>query len=325
MHKKIYFDNRWTGKNGIGRYSQEIGSRLKSREIQFIEGNLPTKIKEIFRIFPKLNRFNLLYSPGYVALPWFKNQVITIHDLILMHPNIGSRLQRLYFHFFLKRKVRLGHIKIITVSDNSRNELCKWAKISLEEIAVIPNGISKVIFEAGERLHQYERGRSLIYVGNNKQHKNFELLVKATQFLRDDWKILLIGPDMKASGIPSRHLVTILSDISDDELATCYLQSDIVVTVSLFEGFCMPVLEGSYLGCKVVHLGVLPTVSEIIGESGFSTNGNVEPRKLAEILEIANGSESRLDEKSRKDLSERFNWDNSALMLKSMLLTADQK
>jgi hypothetical protein len=45
---------------------------------------------------------------------------------------------------------------------------------------------------------------------------------------------------------------------------------------------------------------------------------------LAEILEIANGSESRLDEKSRKDLSERFNWDYSALMLKSKFLTADQ-
>jgi hypothetical protein len=39
MHKKIYFDNRWTGKNGIGRYSQEIGLRMKSSEIQFIEGN----------------------------------------------------------------------------------------------------------------------------------------------------------------------------------------------------------------------------------------------------------------------------------------------
>ena len=74
-----------------------------------------------------------------------------------------------------------------------------------------------------------------------------------------------------------------------------------------------------------MHLGVLPTSSEIIGNSGFSTNGNIEPRILAEMLKIANRSESRLDEKSRRDLSERFDWDYSALMLKSKLLVADQE
>jgi|694.fasta_scaffold126617_2 glycosyltransferase involved in cell wall biosynthesis len=325
MSKKIYFDNRWLGKNGIGRYSQEIGLRIKSSKIQFIEGNLPTTINEIFRFFPKLNRINLVYSPGYVALPWFKNQVITIHDLILINPNIGSRLQRLYFNYYLKRKIMLGHIKVVTVSEHSRDELGKWAKIPLDEIAIIPNGISSAIFEAGERLQQYQRGRSLIYVGNNKRHKNFELLVKATHFLMDEWKIVLIGTDLNSSGIPSRHSVTILADITDDELAGYYLQSDVVVTTSLYEGFCMPVLEASYLGCKVVHLGVLPTVSEIIGDAAFSTNGSFEPKKLAEILTIANRSQVKLDEKSRRSLPERFDWDNSARLLKSKFLMANLK
>lgn len=320
MPISAFFDNRWVGKNGIGRYSHEIGTRINSESIKFITGGIPTRLHEIFPKFKNLDYTKLLYSPGYIASPRFKRQIITIHDLILIKPSIGSVLQRIYFNLYLKPKIKNGSIKVVTVSESSRRELARWAHISLKDISIVSNGLSEDLLRAGENLVREKRGRSLIYVGNNKPHKNFDLLIGATRYLEHEWRIILVGSDLDKNAIPNKHKVECHSNISDEKLASLYLESDLLVTTSLFEGFCMPVLESAYLGCKVVHLGVLPTISEIIGDSSFSTDGSTSPEVLAKIIMHAHESSLKMSESSRKDLAARFNWDKSAQVVKSMLL-----
>lgn len=320
MPSIAFFDNRWVGKNGIGRYSHEIGTRINSESIKFVTGGIPTRLHEIFPIYKNLDYTKLFYSPGYIASPRFKRQIITIHDLILLKPSIGSTLQRLYFNLYLKPKIRNGYIKVVTVSETSRHELARWAQISLKDISIVSNGLSEAFLSAGNNLVREKRGRSLIYVGNNKPHKNFDLLIDATRYLKHEWRIILVGSDLDKNAIPNKHKVECHSNISDEKLASLYLESDLLVTTSLFEGFCVPVLEGTYLGCKVVHLGVLPTISEIIGDSSFSTAGSTSPEVLAKIIMHAHESSLKMSESSRKDLTARFNWDKSAQVVKSMLL-----
>jgi len=320
MPNIAYFDNRWVGKNGIGRHSHEIGTRLDSESIKFITGGIPTRLHEIFSIYRNLDYTKLLYSPGYIASPRFKTQIITIHDLILLKPSIGSKLQRLYFNFYLKPKIRNGSIKVVTGSENSRVELATWAQISAKDILIISYGLSGAFLSAGKNLVRQKRGRCLIYVGNDKPHKNFDLLADATRYLKHEWRIILVGSDLDKNAIPNKHKVECHSNISDEKLASLYLESDLLVTTSLFEGFCMPVLESTYLGCKVVHLGVLPTISEIIGDSSFSTDGSTSPEVLAKIIMHAHESSSRISESTRKGLAARFDWDQSARDVHQMLL-----
>jgi glycosyltransferase involved in cell wall biosynthesis len=320
MSSIAFFDNRWVGKNGIGRYSHEIGTRIDSERIRFITGGIPTRLNEIFPIYKNLDYTKLLYSPGYIAFPRFKTQIITIHDLILLKPSIGSKMQRLYFNFYLKPKIRNGSIKVVTVSESSRIELATWAQISLKDILIISNGLSGALLSAGRNLVREERGRCLIYVGNDKPHKNFDLLINATRYLKHEWRIILVGSGLAKNAIPNRHIVEHYSDITDEKLASLYLESDLLVTTSLFEGFCMPVLEGAYLGCKIVHLGVLPTISEIIGETSFSTYGSTSPEVLAKKIMHAHESSSIISENTRKSLAARFNWEQSARNVHQMLL-----
>lgn len=320
MTSIAFFDNRWVGKNGIGRYSYEIGTRIDSENIRFITGGIPTRLHEIFPIYRNLDYTKLLFSPGYIALPRFKRQIITIHDLILLKPSIGSRLQRLYFNLYLKPKIRNGSIKVVTVSESSRLELATWAQISLNNISIISNGLSGALLSAGKNLVREKRGRSLIYVGNDKPHKNFELLIDAARYLKHDWRIILVGSGLDKYAMPDNHKVEYYSNISDEKLASLYLESDLLVTTSLFEGFCMPVLEGAYLGCKVVHLGVLPTISEIIGDTSFSTDGSTSPEILAKIIMHAHESSTRMSETARKTLADRFNWEQSARKVHRILL-----
>jgi glycosyltransferase involved in cell wall biosynthesis len=319
MSKTIYFDNRWGGKNGIGRYSFEIGSRLNSSKIRFICGKAPTDLREIFRIFRNMDSESIIYSPGYIALLGVKKQFVTIHDLILLKKGIGSIFQRFYFNYFLKQRIKVGKIRVITVSEYSKQELVNWTKLSPKEISIVPNGISDSILQAGYELNRVDRGRSLIYVGNNKLHKNFDLLIKATEFLKCEWKIVLVGKGLNSLNFSKRHSIYIHEGVSDLEITSLYLNSDIVVTTSLFEGFCMPVLEGSFLGCKVVHTGDLPTVKEIIGDASFHTNQSKKPEDLARVIEFANDSPLKMNENFRLALANRFSWDRSADLLNTLL------
>ncbi len=207
---------------------------------------------------------------------------------------------------------------MVTVSHFSKSSIAAWAGISVDDIEVIPNGISEAILKAGETLESTPRGKSVMFVGNVKPHKRFDLFVDAVNMLQEPYSITLVGADLEVRHISERHKVVLLQNVSDDELADAYLKTNVVVVTSLYEGFCMPVLEGAYLGCKIVHLGVLPTVEEIIGEASFSTLGSVNAKALSGEIENATQTLSKLSESERKLLANRYNWDSSREILRTL-------
>ena len=294
-------------------------------QIKFINGAHPTKLFELFKPVFHRKKTDTYYSPGYIARPFFNSQIITIHDLILLETGIGNLVHKIYFNFYLKSRVKSGKIRVVTVSEYSRRKIAEWANLPPNMISVIPNGISEDILSAGVSLSSKPRGKTLMFLGSMKPHKRFDLFVQSINLLVDSYSIILVGPDLEAEKIDKRHFVTHLRNVNDIDLARAYLESNIVVVTSQFEGFCMPVLEGSYLGCKILHLGVLPTIEEIIGECSFSTFGSIKPADIAREIEFTIISKPRLSEINRKNLEEVFNWDNSRNRLKNILLIEQEK
>lgn len=321
----IFFDNRWSGNNGIGRYSKEMSLVANIVRIKFINGAHPTKLLELFKPIFHRKKIDIYYSPGYIARPFFNSQIITIHDLILIESSIGNVFHKIYFNFYLKSRVKSGKIRVVTVSEHSRRKIAEWANLPPNRISVIPNGISEDILSAGVNLSPKPRGKTLMFLGSMKPHKRFDLFVQSINLLVDSYSIILVGPDLEAERIDKRHFVTHLRDVNDIDLARAYLESNIVIVTSHFEGFCMPVLEGSYLGCKILHLGVLPTIEEIIGESSFSTFGSTNPADISREIEFAVNSKPQLSEQDRRNLAKKFNWDYSRNKLKNILLIEQEK
>jgi glycosyltransferase involved in cell wall biosynthesis len=319
MSKLVYFDNRWSGNNGIGRYSRELSRIASTLEMISIEGSQPTELSEIFKPLFHRGSKSLYYSPGYVARVFFSRQIITIHDLILLEKRVGSILHRLYFNHYLRNRVRRGRVHVVTVSLSSRTKISEWAGIPITRIDVIPNGISEEILRAGENLNPTARGRTLMFLGNLKRHKRFDLFVEAVNLLEGSYSITLVGPNLSAEAISDRHTVQLLHNVSDEALAEAYLHTNVVVVTSLHEGFCMPVLEGSYLGCKILHLGVLPTIEEIIGDASFSTLGSLDARVIAKEIEYASLAPNKMVEFDRRFLASRYSWDKSRDILRNLI------
>ena len=315
--KQLSIDSRWSGNFGIGRYSRELSRRLEFPSKTFVKGLIPTAPSEILRGASIFKSKKVFYSPGYIPQINFNQQIITIHDLILLESGIGSKMENIYIRAILKPLISLAKIKILTVSENSRTEISMWLNINKEDIEVIPNGISTDFLSFGNLDSGLQRGKTVMFVGNSKKHKNYGLFIDAINELGDSWEIILVGQDLETGKINPKHKYFKFNDISDYDLSLLYLRTNVLVVPSLYEGFSMPVLEGSFLGCKIVHLGVLPTIKEIIGDASFSSEKN--PQALASCIELAANSNSKLSEQDRLDLPNRYSWDRSAAKLKKIL------
>jgi len=310
-------DRRWVGNTGIGRYSRELIPRVSHLIDGYLDGGNPISIMQMGASSVKGLQFAKFYSPGFVPLLGTKYQYITIHDLILLDSAFGSRSKFLFFHKVVLPRVKHGMLKVITVSKASQRDISEWANISKEEISIVPNGLSNQILEAGSRISDVRHKQSLVFVGNMKKHKNFMLFADAVNLLPGSWKVYLVGPNLSAALIDKRHEVYSYWNISDHELASIYANASILVNTSSREGFGMSFLEGGYLGCKIVHLGVLPSVKDILGEDAFHTQGSYSSRNLADLINHV--SKATEQPKVREFLSTEFSWENSAKLLAETL------
>ncbi len=313
----LLVDRRWVGNTGIGRYSREMIPQISFLIDGYLDGGNPISLMQMGASSVKGLQFAKFYSPGYVPLMGIKRQCITIHDLILLDPAIGNRAKFLFFNQLVLPRIKHGMLKVITVSRSSQKEIAEWANISKEQIAIVPNGLSSQILEAGRSMPDFRHKRSLVFVGNMKKHKNFSLFTDAVNLLPGSWKITLVGPQLSVAHIENRHEVKSCWNISDRELASIYANSSILVNTSSLEGFGMSFLEGGYLGCKVIHLGVLPSVQEILGEDSFHTDGSYSPRDLADLISYV--SEETTQPNVREFLTAEYSWKNSGKILAKIL------
>lgn len=215
---------------------------------------------------------DLLFSPHF-TVPWRCPVpfVVTIHDLILHRfPNAAPFWKRTAYRLLLHRTLRRARA-IITVSDFVRGELASLEGVHADRITVVPEGVSQNF----RRRSQQEQDRAcalhgidrpfFLYVGNAKQHKNIPLLLRSWEQLDDPHAQLVLvtsGKEAERLVLPPGALR--LPDVEDDDLAALYCAARAFVTPSLYEGYCLPLVEALSCTCPVVALrtGPLQEVSQ---------------------------------------------------------------
>lgn len=282
--KSIYYDSRWCGSHGIGRFASEI-KKSKLNLIDIPLGGNPADKYDVFKLTNILSKIDGIYfSPGYNA-PFFflKRTIITVHDLNHIDLTYNSSLlKRYYYNFVLKRACR-DCARILTVSEFSKERIVAWAKVSPDKVSVVGNGVSK---EFNNSVKPYEPGYPYVFiVGNRKPHKNEKRALKA--FLEAD-----ISSDVKLifNGVVSAELqkvidfhkaserVEFLGHLSSDELACVYRGAELLLFPSLYEGFGLPVIEAMACGTPVVTSNST-SLKEVSGDAACLVN----PESVDEI------------------------------------------
>ncbi|MFH1367772.1 MAG: glycosyltransferase family 1 protein [Elusimicrobiota bacterium] len=212
-------------------------------------------------------RAGLFYSP-YYKCPVFANvpKIITIHDLTYFilesSPHFNNK-PLLLWHRIIAR----GASKIITVSENSANDISRLLNVSRDKIKVLYNTVSDSFVprpgvEISKTLANHSiRKPYIVYVGNSKPHKNLKRLIEAFSLLpekmRNAYSLVLAGVDPSIlDEYPDKSGFAAIPFIPDEDLPALYSGAELMVFPSLYEGFGIPPVEAMACGCPVASSNV---------------------------------------------------------------------
>jgi alpha-1,3-rhamnosyl/mannosyltransferase len=246
-------------------------------------------VGELFAVGAAANRagIDLFHAPHYVVpftrIPF----VVTIHDLIhLRHP---SPLARTYARRMIGRAARRSR-RVLTVSETVKREIVTTFGCADEHVEVTPNGVRRP-FSANGRA---AAGRYFLFAGNDKPHKNVDVLVEAFAGI-EGATLVLAGGEFER--FQSRQNVVVAGFVNDDELAALYRGAIALVMPSREEGFGLPALEAMASGCAVIT-SMAPALVEMTGDAALHVAPNVSALREA-MTRMAS------DEALRKTLADR--------------------
>ena len=229
---------------------------------------------------------DLLFAPTSNVLPTGVIPVVTtIHDLSPIKQPSHPRSVTLMMRSFLWCAARFSRA-IITDSESSKKDLMEVYGVPESKVFVVYLGYDKTIFNddtadpglQSELLHRLSISRPyILHHGTIQPRKNLKRLIGAFRLLQArkqgfDFDLVLVGKRgwgceeiLATAGNGSHRHGKILfaGAIADRDLALLVKGASLVVVPSLYEGFCLPMIESMACGTPTItaNSSCLPEVS----------------------------------------------------------------
>ena len=343
---KIAVDARMINMSGIGTYIQNLMKKncyniaLGNKEdIERISGDIDIikfyspiyGIKEQLKFpYRKLRKQkpDVLHVPHYNVPIFYRGKmVVTIHDLthLVLPEFLPNKFAKFYAKFMIWIAIKKSE-KILTDSENTKNDILKLFKVNPEKIKVSLLGVGEefvkkekdVIYYLYDKFSIPKDKKILMYVGNLKPHKNLERLLEAYSKTesKDETCLLLVGKafekynvlEDKEKNLGIEKNVIHTGIVSQEELVDLYNLADLFIFPSLYEGFGLPVLEALNCGTTVICSN-----TSSITEVGGDFAEYFDPYKIEEITKkIDENLDKEVDYKKVREYTEQFNWRKTA-------------
>ena len=270
------------------------------------------------------HRIDILHSPANLA-PLFYNgrSMVHIHDLcFVVNPQWYSFSFHTVYNLVIPRLARKS-TRVITNSNNSRNDLLQFCRVEAERVALIYWAVDQTFTEEmpAEPLDatDFPEGGYILYVGSLEPRKNIRTLVEAYEKLRTDHpnlntKLILIGgesplfADVRLKIKKYKGDVVFKGFVNDRTLREYYRNAEVVAYPSLYEGFGLPPLEAMASGTPVVTSNT-SSIPEVVGEAALMVSPyDVDQlaRSLASVL-LSEELRTSLRQKGLEQVR-KFNW-----------------
>lgn len=231
-----------------------------------------------------VNRYKIdVYHSLYQSMPWRlrAKSMVTIHDAIPWFFEFQQQdfLYRLYSQISRRSCSRAN--KIIAVSEAAKFDIVRIYKIKPEFIEIIhepANALYSTVPSAAE-IRQTKKKFTLkrpyiLFTGGLKRHKNLRILIKSfarliTQY-EADVDLVIVGSRKRKTTSNSSIFYSLRSlekyaaskkiadrvhftgTVTVEDLNHLYHAASITVSLSLYEGFGLPLLEAMTAGCPVI-------------------------------------------------------------------------
>lgn len=297
--------------------------RIIPSEIQ--EGdNLRNHLWEQFTLprLAKLHGVDLLHSPANTAPLFYKGKsVIHIHDLcFVVNPQWYSFTFRTVYNLLIPRLAKRA-TKIITNSNNSKNDLLKYCDLAADRVSLIYWAVDDTFTAAADPKQEEPVADAgyILYVGSLEPRKNITALLKGYEYLREKYpqlktKLVLIGGESPLFANVRLSIKLYKDDIifkgfvTDKELRQAYRDASVVAYPSLYEGFGLPPLEAMACGTPVVTSST-SSLPEVVGDSALMVSPHDYQRMGEMLAKVLLDKDLAAELRSRGlERVKRFNW-----------------
>jgi len=314
----------------------------KMKNFSFIKGNVsavgPQKQLYYYSFLRRnSSQFDLLHSLNS-ELPLYCDikKIVTIHDLkYLKYPHFFkdfSKIKTKYLEYTMKKGAEKADI-IIAISESTKKDIINLLGIEKDKIRVIYEASNLGMYSRknddilnSDILKKYSIQKPyFLYVGEKRPHKNIEGLIEAFAIFKekyDRWNTYLVIAGKRYSGYQDYvkkaenlgmiDYLIFTGFIPDKHLKSIYSEAEVLLFVSFYEGFGIPILEALECGLPVITSNI-SSMPEVAGDAALL----VDPHNIQEIAEKMNNITN--SEILRKQLIEsgfervkQFSWERTA-------------
>lgn len=321
---------------GVQRYAQEVirGFDRGGYAYQIVQPKGIFATQKIARnlwqqiVLPgQINNEDTLWSPANNGPVFLSNHVITLHDIaVFPHPEWFSASYASWKRMLIPQIAK--HARgILTVSEFSKEIICRHLDVSPDKVKVVYNGVSPRFKPATSSAIQSIRDKYgltspyLLTLGSLDPRKNFKRTVNAWQHWKkkgnlENFELAIAGGsntnfrrlDLDLSG----DSIKLLGFVDDDDLPALYSGAEAFLLPSLFEGFGLPVIESMACATPVITSNTT-ALAEISGDAALTVDPSDTDSIQNGILELLNSPvlQDQLRERGL-ERARQFSWDKAA-------------
>ena len=290
----------------------------------------------LFQKLLKQYKCDLAYIPNFTLLLWKAvPTVVTIHDLIEYNvPEKFSKARMLYRKGLCDPLMAMRSDHILTVSQSSYNDIVKYLGVNPKKLTLTLNASDKNFFkkytkeEVMPAISEYNLGYKdyLLFVGTiDYPGKNIKTVIEAFFNLREKGelegkKLVIIGKKGFNSEViydfvnasPFKDEVIFTGYLKDEDLPKFYAGAAIMLYLSFFEGFGLPVLEAMSCATPVIcpNTSCFPEIVEELDVTVSPTDVKAVEEKVMKIMNNQSYREDLAQKCYEKSL--KYSWEESA-------------
>lgn len=254
--------------------------------------------------------------------------VNTVHDMVyIRYPETMSEANYNIHRTNLQRSCINADV-ILTVSQNSRNEIAEFMNVPLDKIQVAYPAVDRAVFYPNKNYglirEKYEiSGSYILYLGTLEPRKNIISIIKAFKIISDRNKeIMLVIAGEKGwqydevfRNVEDLHLqdkVIFTGYVPEEDICVLYSCALAFVFPSLYEGFGIPPLEAMACGTPVI-VSEAASLREVVGDAGILVDPLDVENIAFEMERLINDSSLRtIYSKKGVNQARDFSWEKSA-------------